>query len=254
MKAVTILVMLVAALIMDALAFRAAADEIRVAVASNFADTIRVLARHFEARTGHKVSLVFGATGRHYAQIRNGAPFDVFFAADVRRPFLLEREGLAIAGHRFTYAIGKVVLWSPRAGLVDSHAKVLESGRFRFLAIANPKLAPYGRAARQILEKRGVWERLRGRMVRGENAGQTYNFVKSGNADLGFVAYSYVRRPGKPAGGSSWLPPQALYDPIKQQAVLLRDREAARAFLDFVRGKKARMIIGRFGYGVMDAE
>ena len=254
MKAVLILVMLVAAQMTDAFTFPVTAGEIRVAVASNFADTIRVLTRRFEAETGHRVLLVFGATGRHYAQIRHGAPFDAFFAADVRRPLLLEREGAALAGSRFTYAVGKVVLWSPKPGLVDGDGDVLESDRFRFLAIANPKLAPYGRAARQILQKRGVWKRLRGRMVRGENAGQTYNFVKSGNADLGFVAYSFIRRPDEPAGGSMWLPSPALYDPIEQQAVLLRDSEAARAFFRFVQGKKARMIIRRFGYGVVDAE
>ncbi len=254
MKAVLILLFLVAGPGVKLVAGQAVAGEIRVAVASNFADTIRVLARRFEKESGHKVLLVFGATGRHYAQIRNGAPFDAFFAADVRRPLLLEREGVALAGSRFTYAIGKLALWSPKPALVDREGKVLESDRFRFLAIANPRLAPYGRAARQILEKLGLWERLRGRMVRGENAGQTYHFVKSGNAELGLVACSFIRRPGEAAGGSMWLPPQALYDPIRQQAVLLRDGAAARAFLRFVQGEKARMIIRRFGYGVADAE
>ena len=227
--------------------------EIMAAVASNFASAIKPLTRRFEADTGNTVRLVFGSTGKHYAQIRNGAPYDVFFAADAKRPRLLERAGLAKAGSRFTYAIGKLVLWSPQAGLVDPIGNVLKTGAFRHIAIANPKLAPYGRAAREVLEKRGRWAGLQGRMVRGENIGQTFNFVKSGNSELGFVALSQIKRPGQPVTGSLWLPPEKSYAPIEQQAVLLKDNEVARAFLAFVKSAPAVAIIRGFGYGVSDA-
>ena len=225
------------------------ADEIRVAVASNFADTIRTIAQRFEAGTGHKVKLIFGSTGKHYAQIKHGAPFDAYFAADVRRPELLEKEGLILPGSRFTYAVGKVILWSPKTDYVDAEARVLEHGKFRHLAIANPKLAPYGKAAKQVLQARGVWDALKGSMVRGENIGQTFQFVKSGNAELGFVAISQVKRPGHPVEGSFWEVPQSIYSPIEQQAVLLKDNAAGRAFLSFVRNDVAREIIQGYGYG-----
>jgi molybdate transport system substrate-binding protein len=230
------------------------ADEIRVAVASNFADTIRTIAHHFEAESGHKVKLIFGSTGKHYAQIKHGAPFDVFFAADVRRPELLEKEGLILPGSRFTYAVGKIILWSPKADYVDAEAKVLEHGKFRHLAIANPKLAPYGKAAKQVLQARGVWDALRGSTVRGENIGQTFQFVKSGNAELGFIALSQVERPGHPIEGSFWKVPQSIYAPIEQQAVLLKDSEAGRAFLSFVQNDMTREIIQGYGYGTHNAQ
>ena len=228
---------------------QAVADEIRVAVASNFADAARSISRRFESGTGHKVKLIFGSTGKHYAQIKNGAPFDAYFAADVRRAKLLDEEGVAIPGSRFTYAVGKVVLWSPKAGYVDSEGRVLAGETFRHLAIGNPKLAPYGKAAWEILNARGIWNAIQGRMVRGENIGQTFQFVRSGNAELGFVAYSQVKRPGHPIAGSFWEPPQSLYSPIEQQAVLLKDNNAARAFLSFVKGDEALAIICDFGYG-----
>ncbi len=232
-----------------------AADEIRVAVASNFADTIREISGAYEEETGHRVLLSFGSTGKHYAQIRNGAPFDVFFAADVRRPELLEEEGVALPGTRFTYAIGRVVLWSPVSDLVDPAGKVLADGDFRYLSIANPRLAPYGKAAEQIMKEQGVWGTLEGRMVRGENIAQTYQFVRSGNAELGFVALSQIKSPGASAEGSSWLPPQSLYDPIEQQAVLLREDAVARDFLDFTRNsERARKIIRSYGYELGDAD
>ncbi|MGH8558098.1 MAG: molybdate ABC transporter substrate-binding protein [Methylococcales bacterium] len=224
------------------------ADEISVAVASNFTDAIKTIAARFEADTAHKVTLIFGSTGKHYAQIKNGAPFDAFFAADVERPELLEKEGLASPGSRFIYAVGKIVLWSPRAGYVDSQGKVLQQQPFRYLALANPELAPYGKAAREVLQAYGVWDALQERIVRGENIEQTYQFVDSGNAELGFVAYSQIRRPGHPVAGSFWEVPQSLYSPIEQQAVLLKDREAARAFLSFVKGDESRTIIQGFGY------
>ena len=226
----------------------AAADEIRVAVAANFASTMNELVRLFERSTGDKVLVSSGSTGAHYAQIRNGAPFEVFFAADVRRPKLLEDEGVAIPGSRFTYAVGRVALWSRQPNLVDSEGRVLENGSFRHLAIANPDLAPYGAAARAILERRGLWQPLQDRIVRGQDIGQTFSFVYSGSAELGFVAYSQLLHPGRPVVGSYWLVPQDLNPPIKQQAVLLKDVPAARRFLDFVKSDEAKAVIQGFGY------
>jgi molybdate transport system substrate-binding protein len=224
------------------------AEEIRVAVASNFKVAVTAIAKRFEAGTDHKVTVIFGSTGKHYAQIKNGAPFDAFFAADVRRPEQLEKEGIALPGSRFTYALGKVVLWSPRTGYVDPQAGILERGEFHHLAIANPKFAPYGKAAEEVLQARGLWSRLSGRLVRGENIGQTFQFVNSGNAELGFVAYSQVKRPNLQIDGSLWEVPQALYTPIEQQAVLLKDNQAARDFLSFVRSDEALKIIRDYGY------
>ena len=228
----------------------ASAGEIRVAVASNFTEAIKEIADLFEQRTGHRIKLAFGSTGKHYAQIRNGAPFEVFFAADVKRAKLLDEEGIARPGSRFTYAIGKVVLWSPEPDLIDPHGRILNKGDFRHMALANPKLAPYGRAAVQILQAQGVLSQLQDRMVRGENIGQAYQFVSSGNAELGFVAYSQIKRPDNTPDGSYWEPPQSLYKPIEQQAVLLRDSDVARQFLEFVKGAEAREIIQAHGYGV----
>lgn len=226
------------------------AEEIRVVVASNFTDAIREIAGRFEMKTQHKVSVISGSTGKHYAQISNGAPFDVFFAADVKRPELLEQQGLALPGSRFTYAVGKIVLWSPDQDYIDTSANVLKQGKFNHLSIANPKLAPYGRAAQQVLKKLGLWNKLQGRMVRGENIGQAFQFVKSGNARLGFVAFSQIKKPDNAIEGSFWQVPESLYDPIDQQAVLIKDNKAARAFLDFVRQDEALQIIRNFGYGV----
>jgi molybdate transport system substrate-binding protein len=225
------------------------AGEIRVAVASNFAGAIKDIAGLFAKTTGHQVTLAFGSTGKHYAQIKNGAPFEAFFAADIKRPRLLEQEGFAQPGSRFTYAVGKVVLWSPDpVVVVDAEGKVLSTGNFRHLALANSKLAPYGKAAKQIMQALDVWDELQGRLVRGENIGQTFQFVKSGNAALGFVAYSQIKRPGAAIKGSFWEPPQSLYSPIEQQAVLLRDNAIAREFLDFVKDEQAREIIQGYGY------
>jgi len=224
------------------------AEEIRVAVASNFAVVMRTVAAGFEAGTGHKVKLIFGSTGKHYAQIKNGAPFDAFFAADAQRPERLEQEGVAVGNSRFTYAIGKVVLWSPRPDYVDPDARVLQQGHFRFLAIANPRLAPYGQAAQEVLQARDLWANVSGRLVRGENIAQTFQFVKSGNAELGFVAYSQIKRPNAPIEGSYWVVPQVLYTPIRQQAVLLKDNKPARAFLSYVQSNEALKIIHDYGY------
>lgn len=226
----------------------AAAGEIRVAVASNFAAPLRAIAERFEATADHRVTLIPGSTGKHYAQIRNGAPFDAFFAADAERPQHLEEEGLVVPGSRFTYAVGALILWSPRPNTVDPEGRILEHGDFRYLAIANPGLAPYGRAAREVLQARGLWETLQGRLVRGENIGQAHQFVRSGNAELGFMARSQVIHPGRPVAGSSWHVPHNLHSPVEQQAVLLNDNPAATAFLLFVRGDDALTIIHGYGY------
>ena len=224
------------------------AAEIRIAVASNFRPAMQAIARQFETQTGHEVILIFGSTGKQFAQIQHGAPFDAFFAADSQRPTQLEQDGLAVAGTRFTYAVGKLVLWSPVAGYVDSVGDVLKTGDFKHLAIASPELAPYGQAAQQVLQARGLWEPLASRLVRGENIAQAFQFVTSGSAELGFVAYAQIKQPGKPLKGSYWDIPQSLYSPIEQQAVLLRDSEPARAFLQFTQSWEALKIIGAFGY------
>ena len=230
------------------------ADEVRVAVASNFAETLKVIAERFERDTGHKIIPITGSTGKHYAQISNGAPFDAFFAADTARPALLEQQGLTLPDSRFTYALGKLILWSPKADYVDSNGNILADKSIRHLAIANPKLAPYGRAAQQVLQARGAWRSFRGRLVRGENIGQTFHFVKSGNVALGFVARSQVSRPGHSIEGSWWDVPQSLYSPITQQAVLLREGRAARDFLAFMHSEESRKTLHGFGYGTPDVE
>ena len=227
---------------------QAMAEEIRIAVASNFANVIKILSVRFEAATGHKVALIYGSTGKHYAQIRNGAPFDAFFAADIKRPELLEKAGFALPGSRFTYARGKIVLWSPRAGYIGTEGEVLAKGAFDYLAIANPGLAPYGKAAEEVLRARGLWDELKTRVVRGENIGQAFQFVNSGNAELGLVAWSQLRRNDAAIGGSYWLVPGHYYSPIEQQAILLQDTVGARMFMSFIRGDDSARIIRAHGY------
>ncbi len=224
------------------------AGELTVAVASNFIQPMEQLARAFEQHSGHQLTIASGSTGRHYAQIRNGAPFDAFFAADERRPRLLEENGLAVEGSRFTYAIGRLVLWSPRPGYVDAQGDILRRGDFRFLALANPRLAPYGRAAEEVLRARGLRDRLAGRLVRGENIAQAFQFVSSGNAELGFVALSQLAQGRDDIEGSHWMVPQELHEPVVQQAVIVEDSAASRALMQFVRGDEGRSIIGRAGY------
>lgn len=229
----------------------AVADEARVAVAANFAGAAKQLATAFERETSHRLQLSAGSTGKFYAQIANGAPFDVLLSADSETLLRLEREKLAVAGSRFTYAVGKLVLWSPRAGLVDDKGEVLRSASFRRLAIANPKLAPYGAAAMQTMQRLGVWTALKDRLVQGENIAQTFQFVSSGNADLGFIALSQIRDGRQPRSGSQWLVPPSLHQPLRQDAGLLAPgaaNPAARAFLDFLRGSAAREAIRAFGY------
>ena len=227
----------------------AAADEIRVAVATNFSATMDALVALFEHESEHTVVLSAGSTGNHYAQIRNGAPFDAFFAADAERPTLLDQQGIAVAGSRFKYAVGRLVLWSPRPNFVDDDGRVLQSGDFRFLALANPDLAPYGAAAREVLLARDLWSSLQSKLVRGQDIGQTYSFVYTGNAELGFVAYSQLKQPGEEIVGSYWLVPESLHQPIEQEAVLLRDVPAARELVEFVKTPAAREVIRSYGYG-----
>lgn len=231
------------------------AAELRIAVATNFSRTAIVLAEQFEQQTGHTVRLAFGSTGKHYAQITHGAPFDIFLAADDRRPGLLEKEGIAVPGTRFTYAQGRLVLWSPNKTLIDTNAEVLATGNFRKLAIANPKLAPYGLAAKEVLQARDLWQKLQPRLVRGENIGQTYQFVRTSNAQLGFVAAAQVFSDNnQPDTGSYWEPPQSLYTPIIQQAVLIKDTPAARTFIAFIKNKTVREIIKENGYYAPNSE
>jgi len=222
--------------------------DLHIAVASNFAVPIEHLVAEFEKQTGGSVAISVGSTGGLYAQIRNGAPFDVFLAADVNHPALLEQEGVGVPETRFTYARGKLVLWSPKPDFVKVPPTVLGDSTFRFLAIANPELAPYGAAAREVLERMNLWEALADRIVTGENIGQTFQFVRTGNADLGFVAYSQLSATGDPIVGSYWLVPARLYSPIDQQAILLRRNQVARDFLEFLRDTEALTLIHEFGY------
>jgi molybdate transport system substrate-binding protein len=242
---------LVAALLAVAAVPGARAGEATAAVAANFNLPLRKLAEQFQRRSGHTLQIVAGSSGGLYAQIKNGAPFDVFFSADDGRTAQMEQEGLGVAGTRFTYALGKLVLWSAKPGVVDDRGQVLVKGNFRRLAMANPKIAPYGAAAQQTLAMLGLWEATAEKRVIGENLGPTYRFIASGNADLGFVALSQVRADPKAAGGSQWIVPENLYNPIKQDAILLRhgqDNAAAQALLAFVRGAEGRELIRGFGY------
>jgi|TARA_R100000049_G_C1930558_1_gene74553 molybdate transport system substrate-binding protein len=228
------------------------ADEIQVAVASNFTAPMRVIIDQFERDTGHKVLLSFGSTGKLFAQIRNGAPFSVLLAADEQIPAKLEDEGLGVAGSRFTYAIGTLVLWSANEGYVDDQGKVLTHQAYRHLAIANPKTAPYGAAAMATLTKLGLADSVRGKLVQGENIAQTHQFVASGNAELGFVALSQVIESGEIRQGSGWVVPATYHPPIRQDALLLtkgRDNPAAHALLDYLRSAKATEVINAYGYG-----
>ncbi len=229
------------------------ADEVSVAVAANFIAPMQKIATAFEQATGHKAVLSSGATGKFYAQITHGAPFQVLLAADDTTPERLEHEGRAVAGSRFTYAVGQLVLWSAQPGYVDAEGQVLRTGDFAHLAIANPKLAPYGLAAQQTLDKLGVAARVQPRLVMGENIAQTYQFVASGNAQLGFVALSQVMEDGRIARGSAWRVPASLHEPIRQDAVLLaagKDSAAARALLQYLRSDAARAVIRSYGYGI----
>jgi len=227
----------------------AQADEVQVAVASNFTAAMQKIATDFEKDTGHRALLSFGATGKFYAQIQNGAPFEVLLAADDETPAKLEKAGLA--SKRFTYALGRLVLWSPKAGMVDDKGDVLKQGNFRHLSLANPKTAPYGTAAQEVLKKLGLLEIVTPKIVQGENIAQTHQFVATGNAELGFVALSQVYKDGKIATGSAWIVPAALHTPLRQDAALLekgKDKIAAQALMKYLQGDKAKAVIKSYGY------
>ncbi len=242
-----------AAVLFTALGAPAQAGELQVAVAANFTAPAKRLAEAFEKATGHKAALSFGATGKFYAQIKNGAPFDVLLSADDTTPARLEAEGAAVNGSRFTYAIGQLVLWSAQPGLVDAKGEVLAKGTYQHLAIANPKLAPYGEAAIEALTALKLLDTVQPKLVQGENIGQAYQFVSTGNAELGFVALSQVMVDGRIGAGSAWRVPPALHQPIRQDAVLLipaKANAAAQAWLKFLAGDQARAIIQGYGYDV----
>ncbi|MGQ7960416.1 molybdate ABC transporter substrate-binding protein [Pseudomonas sp. SP16.1] len=229
----------------------ALAEEVKVAVAANFTAPIQAIAPEFEKATGHKLVAAYGATGQFYAQIRNGAPFDLLLAADDSTPARLESEGAGVPGSRFTYAVGSLVLWSADANTLDGSDAALRAGQFKHLAIANPKAAPYGLAAIQTLEKLGLREALEGKLVEGQSITQTHQFVATSNAELGFVALSQVYRDGQIASGSAWIVPQALHEPIRQDALILKrgaDNPAAAALLDYLKSPQAAAIIQSFGY------
>ena len=234
------------------------AGEVTIAVATNFRFAMIPLVKKFEENSLHSVVVSFGSTGKHYAQIKQGAPYDIFLAADQQRPQLLENNNLIIDGQRMTYAIGKLVLWSPHDDLIqnntDQAIEVLNSNKINYLAIANSKLAPYGLAAEQVLSYLNLFQSnaLKKKIVRGENISQTFQFVDTGNANLGFVSYSQLMSAQKLNKGSYWQVPQEFYAPIIQQAVLLEENVASKAFFSFLQSDMARAIISQYGYELPD--
>lgn len=229
----------------------AVADEVQVAVAANFTAPIQAIAADFEKDTGHKLVAAYGATGQFYTQIKNGAPFEVFLAADDTTPEKLEKEGDTVKGSRFTYAIGTLALWSAKQGYVDDKGEVLLKNQYLHLSIANPKAAPYGLAATQVLAKLKLTEATQSKLVEGQNITQAYQFVSTGNAELGFVALSQIYKDGKVSSGSAWIVPDDMHDPIKQDAVILnkgKDNPAAKALVEYLKGPKAAAVIESYGY------
>ena len=227
------------------------ADEVQVAVAANFTAPIQAIAADFEKDTGHKLVAAYGATGQFYTQIKNGAPFEVFLSADDTTAQKLESEGATVKGSRFTYAVGTLALWSAKEGYVDAKGDVLKKNQFKHLSIANPKTAPYGLAATQLLAREGLSDQVKDKLVEGQNITQAYQFVSTGNAELGFVALTQIYKDGKVTGGSAWIVPASLHDPIKQDAVILnkgKDSAAAKALVDYLKGPKAAAVIKSYGY------
>lgn len=228
-------------------------EEVLVAVATNFQNPVRDISAAFEKATGHRVMMSAGSSGKLYAQVIHGAPFEVFLSADSVRPKLLEEAGLTVPGSRFTYAVGRLALWSKDKGMVKKDGyRVLTEAPFSYLAIANPKTAPYGHAAVQVMRRLKVWDLVSSRLVQGENIGQALQFVASGNAELGFVALSQVLDPRLKGVGSFWKVPLTLHDALKQDAVLLvagQSNPAALAFMRFMESPHARAVIQQFGYG-----
>lgn len=242
---------LLLAMVAGALATSALADEVQVAVAANFSAPLKAIGERFAQDTGHHLLISSGATGQLYTQIKNGAPFAVFLSADDSTPAKLEAEGAAVKGSRFTYAIGTLALWSPKAGYVDGEGAVLKQNTFSHLAVANPKTAPYGLAATQTLAKLGLTEAVAAKRVEGQNITQAYQFVATGNAELGFVALSQIYQDGQVKEGSAWIVPAALYEPIRQDAVLLekgKDQAAAKALLAYLKGPQAAAVLKAYGY------
>ena len=242
-----------ACLICLALWTTAQAEEVRVAVAANFAIPMKLLMSRFEKETGHKALLSIGSTGKFYAQIKSGAPFDVFLAADDKTPAWLEKEGDAVPGSRFTYATGKLVLWSAKPDMVDAKGEVLKKNEFKNIALAAPKLAPYGAAAIETMTKLGLLTSLAPKFVQGESIGQAFSFVSTGNAELGFVALSQVYEGGKLKGGSGWIVPEHLHSPLRQDAVQLtraKNNKAAAALLGYLKTDKAKAVMRAYGYEV----
>ena len=227
------------------------AAAVLVAVAANFSKPMTEIAAEFEKATGHSAKLSFGSSGKFVSQMENGGPFEVFLSADEKGPEKLVQSGLAVPGSQFTYALGKLVLWSAKPGYVDDQGKILTTGGFKHLALADPKLAPYGRASLDVLGKMGLLGKLQPLFVQGENIAQTYQFVSTSNAELGFVALSQVEENGKIANGSGWIIPGDYYAPIRQGAVLMKkgaENPAAPALLDYLKSAPALAIIEKYGY------
>jgi molybdate transport system substrate-binding protein len=227
------------------------AGEVHVAVAANFTAPMEAVVAGFSQESGHKVTISSGSTGKFYAQISNGAPYEVLLAADSETPAKLASDGLAVAESQFTYAIGTLVLWSPTPGLVDNQGALLRTGTFKRLAIANPGLAPYGKAAMETLANMNLTESVTPKLVQGENIAQAYQFVASGSSEIGFVALSQVMKSGKISSGSAWIVPETQHAPIRQDAILLqkgKNNPAAKALVHYLRGEKARKVIASYGY------
>lgn len=227
------------------------AETAQVAVAANFAEPLKAVAAVLEKTTGHTLKITVGATGKLYAQIKNGAPFDVLLAADAKTPALLDADGLTQPGSRFTYATGKLVLWSADVTKVDAAGEVLKNGNFRKIAYASPKVAPYGAAAVQVIEHMGLSSALNPKLVQGESIGQTFSFAYTGNAEMGFVALSQVLEGGKLKSGSMWIIPQSLYEPIQQSAVILKratNNPAAQALMTLLKSPSIKDLIRSYGY------
>ena len=231
----------------------ALAEQVQVAVAANFTAPLQAITSEFEKDTGHSVVASFGATGQLYAQIQNGAPFEVFLSADESTPAKLDNEGLGVSDSRFTYAIGSLVLWSAKPDYLDGSDAVLKANQYKHLAIANPKAAPYGLAATEVLDKLGLSAAVKDKLVEGQNITQAHQFIATGNAELGFVALSQVLEGGKLKGGSAWIVPAKYHEPIVQDAVVLKraaNNPAAKAWMALLHSAGAKDLIRSYGYAV----
>ncbi len=246
--------LLAAAILMSA-PLSAFADTLNAAVAANFTKTIEEIGAGFKAKTGHEVKFAFGPTGKLYAQIKNGAPFDLFFAADTEKPEALLKEDLVKKDSYFVYARGVLALYSPTLSVKDDYKAVLEKAEFNHLSIANPKTAPYGQAAEEVMNTLGVYDAVKPKIVNGESIAHAFQYVQTGNAELGFVALSQLVDPQSPAyhKGQYWLPAQDMYAPIDQAAVILKKAEnnpVAQQFMDYLRSDEGRKVIERYGYSI----